>query len=201
MKVDCSDESKLCVRKRYGLRPALDVLRVRRKTPFNFALENMIRALLLVVSFYATAVIAAESKPIPLHATERQFQDFITSLKVAARRKDAAAVYALLASDYYVSRDFGGSFDPSVSPARNFSANFEFNNDNLRPEYKDYGWVAFRRAISGGSFEKKHDGQVCTPHGALDKKPFPHSQLCFRKLNSGWKIQGHINGGDWNHVL
>jgi hypothetical protein len=130
----------------------------------------MIRALLILVSVYAVSVIAAESKPIPLHATERQFQEFIASLKAAARDKDSSAVYALLAPNYYIYRDFGGSFDPSAPPTRNFSANFEFNNDNLRPEYKDHGWVEFRRAISGANFEKKHDGQLCMPYGALDKK-------------------------------
>lgn len=131
-----------------------------------------------------------------MHATERQFQDFIASLKVAARQKDSSAVYALLAPDYYISRDFGGSFDPTAPPARNFSANFEFNNDNLRPEYKDHGWAEFRRAISSGNYERKRDGQLCTPHGAQDKKPVPYPQLCFRKFKDGWKIQGHINGGD-----
>lgn len=156
----------------------------------------MIRSVLILVSLYVGSVIAAESQPLPLHATERQFQDFIASLKAATQKKDSSAVYALLAPDYYISRDFGGSFDPSASPTKNFSANFEFNNDNLRPEYKDHGWVEFRRAISSGNFEKKRDGQLCLPHGALDKKPFPHPQLCFLRFNDGWKIQGHINGGD-----
>ncbi len=156
----------------------------------------MLRSVLLLVFLYASSVLAAESKSIALHTTERQFQDFIASLEAAARKKDASAVYALLAPDYYIARDFGGSFDPSAPPTRNFSANFEFNNANLRPEYRDHGWVEFRRAISSRHFEKKLDGQLCTPHGALDKKPFSHSQLCFRKHNDGWRIQGHINGGD-----
>lgn len=156
----------------------------------------MLRSVLLLVFFYASGVLAAESEPIALHTTERRFQDFIASLKAAARKKDASAVYALLAHDYYIARDFGGSFDPSAPPTRNFSAHFEFNNANLRPEYRDHGWVEFRRAIFSTHFEKKLDGQLCTPHGALDKKPFSYSQLCFRKHNVGWRIQGHINGGD-----
>ncbi|MES2047806.1 MAG: hypothetical protein V4447_05360 [Pseudomonadota bacterium] len=156
----------------------------------------MIRALLFLVLIYSSTVIAAESKPISLHSTEHQLQDFIASLKFSVQKKDSSAVYALLAPDYYIVRDFGGSYDPSAPPIRNFSANFEFNNDKLRPEYKDNGWVEFRRAISGVNFEKKRDGQLCTPHGALDKKPFPYSQLCFRKFNEDWKIQGYINGGD-----
>ena len=162
----------------------------------NAVFELMFCSLFLIVWLYAGCVIAAESRPISLKATERPFQDFIAALKVAAQRKDSSAIYALLAVDYTISRDFGGAFDPSAPSIRNFSVNFEFNNDNLRPEYKDHGWVEFRRAISGGSFEKKHDGQLCTPHGALDKEPFPRSQLCFRKHSDGWKIQGYINGGD-----
>lgn len=152
--------------------------------------------LFLIISLYAGCAIAAESKPIPLHITERPFQDFIAALKIAAQKKDSSAIYALLAADYAISRDFGGAFDPSAPPIQNFRVNFEFNNDNLRPEYQDHGWVEFRRMISGGSFERKRDGQLCTPHGALDKKPFPRSQLCFRKFSDGWKIQGYINGGD-----
>lgn len=156
----------------------------------------MIRLAFCLLSLYAGSMLAAESKPIPLPATEGPFQDFIAALKAAARKKDAAAVHALLAPDYYIARDFGGSFDPSAAPAQNFSANFEFNNDKLRPEYRDHGWTAFRRAIAGRQFERKRDGQLCTPHGAQDRKPFPQAQLCFRKFNDAWKIQGHINGGD-----
>lgn len=156
----------------------------------------MIRVVVCLVSLCAGSALAADSKPIPLRATEGQFQDFIAALKAAARKKDASAVYAMLAPDYYIARDFGGSFDPSAAPAQNFSANFEFNNDKLRPEYKDHGWTTFWRALAGRNFEKKRDGQLCTPHAAQDRKPFPHSQLCFRKFNDGWKIQGHINGGD-----
>lgn len=144
----------------------------------------------------AEHAIAAESKPIALRATESSFQQFIGSLRVAAQKKDASAVHALLASNYYIARDFGGSFDPTASPIQNFSVSFEFDNAKLSAEYKNHGWKEFRKIISETSFEKKRDGQVCTPHGALDKKPFPYSQLCFRKLSKGWRIQGHINGGD-----
>jgi hypothetical protein len=151
---------------------------------------------ILLAALFPIDASAAESNPIAFRATERSFQQFIVSLKAAARKKDALSVYALLASDYYMARDFGGSFDPQASPVKNFSASFEFDNANLRPEYKNAGWIEFRSAISGRNFEKKRDGQLCTPHGALDKKPYPYSQLCFRKFRDGWKIQGYINGGD-----
>lgn len=159
-------------------------------------IAHMIRAAVLFLFVYASCATGAESKPIPLRSTDRQFQEFIASVKVAARVKDSAAVYALLAQDYYISRDFGGSFDPAATPVQNFSVHFEFDNARLRPEYRDLGWVEFRRAVSGQTFEQKIDGQLCTPYGALDKKPFPQTQLCFRKHQEGWKIQGHINGGD-----
>jgi hypothetical protein len=151
---------------------------------------------LFVTTLCPVRAMAAESKPIAFSASEKSFQQFIDSLRAAAQKKDSKAVYAMLASDYYIARDFGGSFDQAASSTRNFSASFEFNNANLGPEYKDHGWKEFREMISGQRFEKKRDGQLCTPHGALDKKPFPHSQLCFRKLREGWRIQGHINGGD-----
>ena len=157
---------------------------------------NAVCVVLLVIALCPVQAVAAESSPIAYHATEKSFQQFIASLRTAARERDASAVYALLASDYYIARDFGGLFDPTASPIQNFSASFEFNNANLAAEYKNLGWIEFQEMISGRNFEKKRDGQLCTPHGALDKKPFPHSQLCFRKLNGRWRIQGHINGGD-----
>ena len=151
---------------------------------------------LLAAALYPVHAMAAESKPVALRATEKSFQQVIASLRIAAQKKNAQAVYALLAPNYYIARDFGGSFDPTASPIQNFSASFQFDNAELSAEYKDHGWKEFREIISGQSFEKKRDGQLCTPHGALDKEPFPHSQLCFRKLRNGWRIQGHINGGD-----
>lgn len=156
----------------------------------------MLRALLFLVGLQADGVMAAESKPIPLHATEPEFRQFLASLRAAAKNRDAAAVYSSLASDYYVARDFGGSFDPSASPIRNFSTTFQFDNTQLAAEFKDHGWIEFRRAISGNDFERKHNGQLCMPHGAQDMTPFPHPQLCFRKFKDGWRIQGYINGGD-----
>lgn len=151
---------------------------------------------LLVTALYPVHAMAAESKPIAFRATGKSFQQFIASLRVAAQKKNAQAVYALLARNYYIARDFGGSFDPAASPIQNFSASFQFDNAKLGAEYKDHGWKEFQEIVSGQNFEKKRDGQLCTPHGALDKKPFPHSQLCFRKYSDGWRIQGHINGGD-----
>jgi ketosteroid isomerase-like protein len=142
------------------------------------------------------AVVAAESPPIPLHDTEPQFRAFVGSLRTAVRNRDAPAVHALLAPDYYVARDFGGAFDPSATPVRNFATRFELDDARLRPEYRGHGWAELRRAVSGDAVEKKRDGQLCIPHGALDRNPFPHSQLCFRRHPDGWRIQGHVNGGD-----
>lgn len=76
-------------------------------------------------------------------------------LRDSARRHEAAPIHAVLAPNYYIARDFGGSFDPSASPLRNFSATYEFDNARLRPEYRDHGWNAFRRVLSGDRFEKK----------------------------------------------
>ena len=152
-------------------------------------------AILMTVALVGTAM-AAESKPVALTMTEPGFQRFFNSLKNASRTKDASFIYAQLAGDYYIVRDYGGSFDPTASPVKNFSANFQFDNADLAPEYKDHGWLEFRRVISGKAVEKKTDGQLCIPHGALDAKPFPESQLCFSKKTGRWKIQGHINGGD-----
>lgn len=157
--------------------------------------KHWIRAMLLLPLLLIGHATAAESKPIPLSGTEPQFQRFMRALKDASRTKDASFIYAQLASDYYIERDYGGSFDPAASPTENFSASYPFNNADLAPEHKDRGWREFRRAISGQALEKK-DGQLCIPHGALDKEPLPDSQLCFRKIAGSWKIQGQVNGGD-----
>jgi hypothetical protein len=158
--------------------------------------KHIILNVALLVFLWSSTAHAAESKSIELSKTEPEFQRFIQSLKKAAMAKNASLIHAKLASDYYIERDFGGSFDPSASPIKNFSANFPFDNAVLAPEYKDHGWRSFRQAISGKALERKKDGQLCIPHGALDTKPFPNSQMCFRKKAEGWRIQGQINGGD-----
>lgn len=159
--------------------------------------SGMVPAAVFLMAAATMANQAVASVPIPLHRTEPSFREFISMLRESARRKNATPIHAVLAPDYYIARDFGGMFDPSAPPVRNFSASFEFDNARLRPEYKDHGWNEFRRALSGNHFEKKSDGQLCAPHSALERKPFPPSQLCFRKDNDGaWRIAGHINGGD-----
>ena len=65
-------------------------------------------------------VTAAESNSISLQDTEKSFQRFIVSLKAATAIKDPLAIYALLASDYYMARDFGGSFDPAALSHKKF---------------------------------------------------------------------------------
>ena len=156
----------------------------------------MIRVVIVLILLSASLAVAAESRPIAFSRTEPEFQRFIQSLKRAVAVKDAPFIYAQLASDYYIDRDFGGSFDASATPIKNFSFTFQFDNAELRPEYKNHGWREFRTALSGKSLEKKKDGQLCMPHGALDVKPVPESQLCFRKTAGRWQIQGQINGGD-----
>lgn len=158
-----------------------------------FSMKPLLLLATLLCSGHAAA---AESAPLALRSTEVSFQTFIARLKAAAAAKDAAAVYAVLAPDYTVARDFGGAYDPAASPVANFSATFEFDNDKLRPEYRDHGWTRFTQALRGRQFERKRDGQLCTPHGALDRRPFPHPQLCFRKHGGDWTIQSYINGGD-----
>jgi hypothetical protein len=158
--------------------------------------DHLIRTAIILGAVLTGIAMAAESKPIAPSNTEPGFQRFLEALKKASRSKNASFIYAQLASDYYIDRDYGGSFDPAASPTQNFSASFQFNNYSLSPEFKDHGWREFRRAISGKSLEKKTDGQLCIPHGALETKPFPDSQLCFRKISGRWKIQGHIKGGD-----
>lgn len=152
---------------------------------------------LLFLAAWPSLTLAGQSPPIPLTKTEPAFQALIALLQRASQSRDAPAVYAHLSSNYYLDRDFGGVFDPNASPVHNFSATFQFDNSRLRPEFKDYGWNKFRNALASTQFELKPDGQLCAPHEALDRKPFPHSQLCFRRSSKGqWQIAGHINAGD-----
>lgn len=154
---------------------AFHVLHLGKSMATNMTMQTSllssraIHVLLLVLALCPSHAMAAESKPIAFHATEKSFQQFIVALQTAARKKNAADVYALVAPNYYIRRDFGGSYDPAASPIHNFSASFQFDNSQLRKEFKDHGWKEFREMVSGRRFEKKHDGQLCTPHGALDK--------------------------------
>lgn len=153
--------------------------------------------LVLLMILAAPVVNAADSRPLSLAQTPAGFHLLIKDLRVAAKKKDANAIYARLAKDYYIRRDHGGTFDPKASAQTNFGWTFQLDNSKLRPEYKDYGWNGFSKRINEQKFERKKNGQICMPHGAMDKKPFPHGQLCFRKGKGGkWLIAGHINGGD-----
>ena len=125
--------------------------------------SRAIYVLLLGIVFCPGRAMAAESKPIPFHTTEKSFQQFIISLQIAAQKKNAPGVYAVVAPNYYIDRDFGGSYDPAASPIQNFSASFQFDNTQLGKEFKDHGWKEFREMVSGRRFEKKRDVQLCTP--------------------------------------
>jgi hypothetical protein len=145
----------------------------------------------------AAPVFAAESPPISEAATEPAFQTFLATLRQAAANKDAKTVHAALAGDFYVKRDFGGGYDPAAPPVQNFSLIFEFDSAKLRPEYQDHGWKELRKALAAHTFERKRDGQMCLPHGAQDRRPVPHAQMCFRRTApAAWGIAGYIHGGD-----
>lgn len=161
--------------------------------------ETMMKFALMLVAMALISMPAhaADSRPLTLAKTPAAFQALIKLLRKAAAEKDADTIHGKLAQDYYLTRDFGGVFNPKATPKVNFSWNFQFDNSQLSPEYKDHGWKAFRQRINMQKFERKKDGELCMPHGAMDKKPFPHGQLCFRKnKKSQWLIAGHINGGD-----
>lgn len=154
-----------------------------------------ILALLMIVE--TAFALAAQSPALPLAATEPAFQALLASLRKAANARDAQAIHDALARDFYVERDFGGAYDPTASPVQNFRSVFEFDDSKLRPEYKGNGWKELRRALAPNFVERKRDGQLCLPHGAQDRKPAPHAQLCFRRSNAThWKIAGYIHGGD-----
>ncbi len=145
----------------------------------------------------ALPTLAAESSPLSLSSTKPAFQSFLASLRRAAKTKDTKTIYGALAKNFYVKRDFGGGYDPLASPENNFSAIFEFDNTKLRPEYQDHGWMEFRKALAYTKLERKQEGQPCFPHGAQDRKPVPHPQLCFRRTKpAGWRLSGYVHGGD-----
>ena len=134
--------------------------------------------------------IAYENMPL-------MFQEFIERLRQAVQEKNIEAINAAISPKFYIARDFGGMFDPQASPAKNFSSCYQLNNSKLFPEYKDSGWRALAKVLSGNVFERVETGEICTPYGAMEKRPFPHEQLCFAaEKKSSWTITGHINGGD-----
>lgn len=156
----------------------------------------MIRQLMCLTLLAGTVAMAADSPPIPMNKADRDMRKTIGELRHAVQVRDAQAVYSRLAPDYYVLRDFDGSYNPAATPVQNFSLDFEFDDAKLRPEYQGHGWKKFGQALAGSQFEVKRTGHWCLPHGAQDRRPVPHAQLCFRKYAMGWRIQGYIRGGD-----
>lgn len=151
---------------------------------------------LLFSSVCGAIAFAADSPPVAMSKVDQSLRQLVLQLRQSVRQHDANRIHAALAPDFDVTRDFGGVYDPAATPVQNFSAIFEFDNTKLRPEYKDHGWQRLGQALTGNRFEVKRDGLWCLPHGAQDKWPVPHEQMCFRKYASGWKIQRYIHGGD-----
>lgn len=125
-------------------------------------------------------------------------QKFLTSLNAAAQQKDKAFVYARVAADYRIYRDFGGVYEEAASNIDNFSYPFQFDNSKLSPEYKDHGWEAFGEAISIEQFQMSPNSkaEVCEKI-SYDENEFPNQVLCFKqRQDKTWVISSIINGGD-----
>ena len=158
-----------------------------------------------------------DSQPISLQGTPQGLQQLIDELRRASAARDTDAVYRTLATDFYVKRDWGGTFDPNVSAEENFSfAVYPIGSSH--PPQQTLAWQRLEMLLWQPAFERKSDGQFCTPHGALeprgpaDRNPprsldFPITlpvayaltipQLCFKSTVDGvWEIAGHINGGE-----
>ena len=90
----------------------------------------------ILLLLFSSSGLAAESEPISLGDAPTALQQLIEKLRTALVARDADSIYQSLAANYYIKRDFGGTFDQNASPAENFSWAYQFNNSRLRPEYK-----------------------------------------------------------------
>jgi len=149
-------------------------------------------AVFLLLGLYGNVAHGSKSETYP------SLREFITSLNVAIQRKDKAFVYARVATDYMIYRDFGGVYNEAASNIDNFSYPFQFDNSKLSPEYKDHGWQAFGEAISIDQFQVSPNSkaEVCEKI-SYDDNEFPSQVLCFKqRQDKTWVISSIINGGD-----
>ncbi len=144
-----------------------------------------------------TSLVHAQSKRLEFGQIDGELQALIVKLRLAAIEHDAAIIYSALAWNYKIERDFGGAYLDYENPEVNFSSNYQFDNNKMSPQYKDSGWRKFEEDITNNTFEQKESDEICSPYSAMEHKPVPLGQLCFKKnFLLGWQISKHINGGD-----
>jgi len=82
---------------------------------------------------------------------------FLDRLQALVKKRDAQAFRKLIADDYFVSRDFGGTFRDLRPGWWNFASDFPFAS---RPAREDESWAKFKQ-FSGETAEEK---SVYTQH-------------------------------------
>ena len=80
------------------------------------------------------------AQPLKFEQLNVDLQTLILTLRQAAVARDADTIYAALAWNYKIERDFGGVYLQFERPQVNFSATYQFNNNKLMPDYQDTGW-------------------------------------------------------------
>jgi len=120
-----------------------------------------------------TTMVSADTAPAftvriqnPYQATP-QFTDFIQQLQGLIEKRDAKAVYALVADSFYYHRDFGGIFNPNLSAIDNFKASYVLDNQSLNEGSKDYGWYHLSEHVSAQKFQRMGKGDICGPAEAV----------------------------------
>lgn len=142
-------------------------------------------------------VMAAE-KGMPARA-DKALLELIKDLRKAVDARDMAFVHRKISKQFMLYRDFGGMYSNKLSHIQNFHGAFELDNTRLFPEYRDYGWKKLAAALKMKKFEVSSfaKGEICGPAGAMDHRPYPDPQLCFKKQDDGrWLISSYIYGGD-----
>ncbi len=122
-----------------------------------------------------------------LYQPDDSLTRFISELERLAEKQDLPKLLARVENRFYISRDFGGMYNPEHSHEQNFINIFSLDDSKLRHEFRGSGWAMLKKILHGRSFQKV-DGDICSPANALPIK---------NKLpDEFWLSWGYVAGED-----
>lgn len=120
---------------------------------------------------------------------DESLMSFISRLEELAEKKDLSNLLARVEKQFYISRDFGGMYNPEQSYEQNFINIFSLDDSMLRQEFRGSGWTMLKKLLNERSFQKVN-GDICSPANALPVKDNLPDEF--------WVSWGYVAGEDVN---
>lgn len=118
---------------------------------------------------------------------DESLRAFISDLKEFTAEKDLTAISRNVSEDFYLSRDFGGVFDPAKSGSDNFIEILSLDDSKLAQDYVGSGWKMLESLLQNESYQMV-EGDVCAPANAEPVKQTLPDEF--------WLSWSYVNGSD-----